>query len=273
MFTNICKIFADDTKVYNQSLNNNIVQKDLNSLQEWSDKWQLHFNNIKCKCLYSGKNNQENQYHLNDKSGIQVIGKCIKEKDLGITFDSTMKFDIHINSVINKGNKILGLIKRNFKYIDKHIFNSLYKALICSNLEYGQTIKRQSVTIENVQRRTTKLVASISKLPYKERLKYLNLHSLKYRRIRGDLIQIYKLIKDPNHSSNLIKLSDIKCTRGHNLKLYKETCKTDARKFSFPNRAINDWNSLHSNTVNATNINVFKKLLDEDLKNLLYEVD
>jgi len=43
--------------------------------------------------------------------------------------------------------------------------------------------------IEKIQKRATKLVISIRKLPYKERLQHLNLYSLKYRRLRGDMIR------------------------------------------------------------------------------------
>ena len=50
--------------------------------------------------------------------------------------------------------------------------------------------------IEKVQKRATKLVISLKKLPYKERLLQLNLHTLKYRRLRGDMIEVYKIIHD-----------------------------------------------------------------------------
>jgi len=48
--------------------------------------------------------------------------------------------------------------------------------------------------IEKVQKRATKLVVSLSNLPYKERLMLLNLHTLKYRRLRGDMIEVFKII-------------------------------------------------------------------------------
>ena len=39
-----CKIFADDTKLYNFSSKQIFLQIDSNSLKCWSDMWQLHFN-------------------------------------------------------------------------------------------------------------------------------------------------------------------------------------------------------------------------------------
>ena len=50
--------------------------------------------------------------------------------------------------------------------------------------------------IEKIQKRATKLVISLKKFPYKERLLQLNLHTLKYRRLRGDMIEVYKIIHD-----------------------------------------------------------------------------
>ena len=46
-----------------------------------------------------------------------------------------------------------------------------------------------------IQKRATKLVISLKKLSYKDRLMQLNLHTLKYRRLRGDMIEVYKIIR------------------------------------------------------------------------------
>ena len=47
--------------------------------------------------------------------------------------------------------------------------------------------------IENIQRRGTKLVQELVNINYTDRLKMLNLPTLKYRRKRGDLIQVFKI--------------------------------------------------------------------------------
>ena len=277
----MCHIFADDTKVYNTSDNREKLQKDLDNLKHWSETWQLYFNRSKCKCLYYGRNNPEEKYFFYSSNGPEPIGKGTEEKDLGVTFDPSLKFNKHINTVVNKANGTLGLIRRNFKFIDKDIFLKLYKALVRPHLEYGQTIwypylKKQSTALENVQRRATKLVTSIANLPYSKRLKILKLPSLKYRRIRGDLITVYNICKDSNfdkEESKLLKFSGTESTRGHDLKLFKESCKTDTRKFSFSQRVVSLWNALNTNTIHANNVNIFKKLLDENLVKYYYLYD
>ena len=71
---------------------------------------------------------------------------------------------------------MIGIIKRTFTYLDKEIFTNPYKALVQPHLEYGNVIwspylKRQSVTIQRVQRRAAKLVSNLKDLKYTERFK------------------------------------------------------------------------------------------------------
>ena len=77
--------------------------------------------------------------------------------------------------------------------MDSRTFVMLYKALVRPHVEYANSIwspykKGDIKAIEKVQKRPTKLVISLKTLPYKERLLQLNLHTLKYRRLRGDMI-------------------------------------------------------------------------------------
>ena len=48
--------------------------------------------------------------------------------------------------------------------------------------------------IENVQRRATKIIKNIKHLTYEERLRYLDLHTLVYRRSHGDMTETYKMV-------------------------------------------------------------------------------
>ena len=47
--------------------------------------------------------------------------------------------------------------------------------------------------LEQVHKRAIKLVIAVKHLKYEERLKQLNLPTLKYRRIRRDMIEVYKI--------------------------------------------------------------------------------
>ena len=169
-------------------------------------------------------------------------------------------------------------MKRNFKFLDEISLTKLYKALVRPHLEYAQSVwSPHFITdkkiIENVQRRATKLIPRLKNLSYEERLKELNLPSLEYRRLRGDLIQMYNLLSTLDISDNykyFFKLNSNDRTRGHNLKLVQQHCKLDLRKYSFSMRAITTWNKLDHKVVNAKNVNTFKNLLDSDLQHLKY---
>ena len=52
-------------------------------------------------------------------TGIQT---CNEEKDLGVIFDGSLQFDLHTHSAISKANRMIGILRRTFTYLDKDIF-------------------------------------------------------------------------------------------------------------------------------------------------------
>ena len=269
-----CKIFADDTKVFNISSKKDIVQKDIDILQKWTTKWDLHFNSNKCNVLHAGTKNECNSYVLN---GVDKINVCTEEKDLGVIFDNKLSFEAHIQSTIKKANSVLGIIKRAFSHLDKFSFVKLYKAMVRPILEYGNVIwaphlKRLSEEIERVQRRATKILPDLRKCPYEERMKLLKLPSLKYRRFRADMIQAFKIINQiDNLNPNNFYSFNTNNTRNNDTKLTIKYCSTNAKKFSFSYRTAKHWNKLTPQTRRANNLDHFKMLLDNDLSKLVKE--
>ena len=57
------------------------------------------------------------------------------------------------------------------------------------------------------------------------------------------------------------KIKEDSMTRGHKAVLVKPYCRLDKRKLPFSQRAINDWNQLSHDCVNASSVNMFKKKL------------
>jgi len=120
--------------------------------------------------------------------------------------------------------------------------------------------------IEKVQKRATKLVISLKKLPHKERLLQLNLHTftLKYRRLRRDLIEVYKIIHDMYDRSVALELPrNVSSTRGNKYKLQKHSFHYNFRKFSFAARVVNVWNSLPDHVVDVNSLKQFETRLDK----------
>jgi len=103
----------------------------------------------------------------------------------------------HCKEKINTAYSYLRIIKINFIRLDEDAFVMLYKSLVRSHLEYANLWNPHRLglikDLEKVQMCATKLVISIKNLTYKDRLKKLKLPTLKYRRIRGDMIEVYKI--------------------------------------------------------------------------------
>jgi len=104
--------------------------------------------------------------------------------------------------------------------------------LVRSHLEYANTVwspyKQYLIEkvekVEKVQKRATKLVHGCKHLPYTERLKYLKLPTLKYRRHRGDMIETYKIIHGLYDTAVSLSfmMSQVSHTRGNMYKLQKQ---------------------------------------------------
>ena len=277
-----CKIFADDTKIYNSTLNSHLLQNDLNELEDWTKKWNLYFNTEKCKVMHAGRNNPNKEYNMIKNDTVCTVTTCNSEKDLGVIFDKELTFNNHIQTCINKANQMIGLIKRTFINIDNNIFTKLYKALVRPHLEYGNVIwhpkyKYQSMAVERVQRRATKFVKGCKNMDYESRLMFLNLYSLKGRRIRGDLIEAYKIFNGLVDLSwhDLFETSQQSATRNSYGKIFIKRCNTNTRKNCFTNRVANYWNELPFEVKCAPSTNIFKNRLDNIPKflNIFMSVD
>ena len=191
------------------------------------------------------------------------------EKDLGIEIDSELNFSKHIASKVNKANSMCGLIRRTFSYIDNTTFKLLFTSLVRPHLEYGHSVwnpykKIDITTVENVQRRASKLVPGLKDLTYEDRLKTLKMPTLAYRRFRGDLIEMFKLTHQMYDSSVITGLLDFKdsSTRGHVFTLHRVHFNMDIRKYFFTNRIFEYWNCLPSHVVNSDTVICFEARLD-----------
>ena len=220
-------LFADDTKVFKGILEEgdcNILQHDLNSMYEWTANSLLKFHPDKCVFMRIGNSNIDKfNYTLNGHQ----LRESTEEKDIGVIIDSKLSFDKHISTKINKANRIMGLIRHTMEYLDKENFLMLYKSLVRPHLEYANPVwspylKKHITAIENVQRRATKRIPGFKNKPYEERLKELNLPTLAYRRYRGDMIELFKIIKgfyDENVTEGMIPMYESK-TRGRTEKIF-----------------------------------------------------
>ena len=91
-----------------------------------------------------------------------------------------------------------------------------------------------TLLLESVQHRATRIIPSLKKISYENRLKALDLTTLSERRQRGDMIQLYKIFNgiDKLETSKTIAVQQNQ-TRGHRFKYQKEITKKVHRENFF----------------------------------------
>ena len=208
--------------------------------------------------------------HISFKNNVIQLDTVNSVNDLGVIVDSNLAFKEHINSKVNRAFSMLGIIKRNFDNIGKDVFLSLYKSLVRCHLEYGHSVWNPHHIglireLESVQKRATKLVFACRKLSYSDRLRFLQLPTLRYRRLRGDMIEVYKIMHgmyDPVVCPELFRNFDNR-TRGNQLKLLHTRSNLDIRKYSFSCRVVSMWNLLPDYVILSGSLDLFKVNLDK----------
>lgn len=264
-------LFADDAKIYKilrTEADVAALRRDMERLDEWSKKWLLSFNVEKCKTMHIGYHNQQADYYLSQRQ----LQKTTQERDLGITVSASLKSSEHVSKIAAKANSRLGIIKRNFSVLSRDVLLPLYLSLVRPTLDYGAQawspyLLQDIRALERVQRRATKLVPELSHRPYEERCKHLGLQTLEDRRIRGDMIETYKLLHGfediPYTKFFTLNTNNL---RGHSLKLAKpDHCRTNLKGNWFAIRVVNNWNALPESVVTAPTIATFKARYDRHL--------
>ena len=264
--------FADDTKLTIPASNIEdtvILQNDLNKISNWAEKWLMTFNTKKCKIIHIGNKNINYDYTMYGET-LSVVSS---EKDLGVIVDNHFKGSEQCTGAVKRANSLLGLIARTFDFKNEKIIITLYRSLVRPHLEYCSPVwsphlRKYIDKLERVQRRATKMIPSLRQLPYEERLKRLKLTSLEDRRLRTDMLVLYKILNniDKIDYHDYLNLSN-SCTRGNEYKLKKRTTNCDTSKYWFFSRVIGAWNNLPAHIVNWNSVGAFTKRLDEYMKN------
>ena len=131
------ELFSDDAKMYTKLVKEENflnLRKDLKSVYHWSVKWGMTFNESKCNGLNVTSTRFKNPVLFNYNVNGDVLEIVNDIRDIGIIFDKTLSWNSHVNDIVTKSNKILGLIKWTHGYsasqkVKWHLYNSLVYAV------------------------------------------------------------------------------------------------------------------------------------------------
>lgn len=260
-------LFADDAKLF--SPNMTTLQDSLNQLSSWTKAFQLPLAPHKCYLLQIKKPSttcQSSSIFLNNIE-LQSTNHI---KDLGIIVSSNLKWDKHVNSVYSKASSRSYHIMKSFKTKNISTLIKLFNTYVRPLLEYNTPVwspylQKDIDKIERVQRYYSKQACrrcGISFVSYEDRLLQLEMHSLQYRRIRFDLIQVYKIIygfSDLNFDDYFVFRPCPYNTRGNTLKIDNvDKYKSSQWLNTFFGRAVKFWNVLPNEVAISTSLSIFK---------------
>jgi ribonuclease P/MRP protein subunit RPP40 len=267
------KLYADDVKLYytiKQPCDRRVLQNCLHRVHDWAQKWDLLFSYDKCMFLQIGYSDHSIVYKL----GNRIINLCDSVSDLGVTVHSSLKFSSHCASIAAKANIRAKLILKCFLSRSSCNLIRAFKVYVRPLLEYASVVwnpwlLKDINLIENVQRRFTRNVCIKCHLPvvsYDERLTFFNLDRLELRRLKIDLVEMFKIVHGYT-KCNVSNCFSFSCnnvcsgTRGHRFKLNIIRCNKNLFKYYFTNRIVHAWNSLPDRCLNTNLISTFKRNL------------
>ena len=237
----------------------------------------MKFNAKKCKVLHLGQNNLKLNYFMDESGSPKQLEDSTVERDLGVLISKDLKPTQQCLKAAQKANRVLGMIKRTFKRLDEETLKLLYCSYVRPQMEFciqawSPYYKKDIEILEKVQRRATKLVPRLKNNSYEERLDILNIYRLEQRRLRGDLIETFKILTSrENINSEIFFTRNPNHLRGNSAKLFQKRSRLLVRSNFFSQRVVKYWNALPNNVVEAPSILTFKKTIDEYWRNQTWD--
>ena len=275
--------FADDTKmarIVETEEEAKELQKDIDTLHEWATKWRMEFNIAKCKVMHVGRKNLKWQYEMGGEKLLAVE----EEKDLGVWTHQSLKPSMQCERAAKSGNMALGMILRGFHYRTMETLVPLYKTFVRPRLEFAVaawspwTAKDETV-LEDVQKRLIRSLSDCRGENYEEKVRKAGLTTLKERRRRGDMIEVYKTLRGMNRVEkkdwfDIRSGEEARPTRTNTVveeggerrrteTLYKPSANGEIRDNFFTVRVVRGWNELPEAVKEKKSLDSFKTAYDQ----------
>ena len=190
------------------------------------------------------------------------------QKHLGLFLDPKLSFDEHIQCILIKTRKIIGLIRKLQPIIPRAALLTIYKSFLRPHLDYGDVIYDRAFNesfqnkLESVQYNAALAITGAIRGSSREKLyQELGLESLKSRRWYRKLCLFFKLKKNkhPSYLFDMVpKVLSTRTTRNYNnISLFN--VKHEYFRNSFFPATVIEWNKLDNNIRNSESVSAFTK--------------
>ena len=274
--------FADDTKIariVECEEDARELQEDIDRMTAWATKWEMEFNVKKCKIIHIGKRNKRFTYKINENE-IEVTEE---EKDLGVMMTDDLKPTRQCEKAAANAHAALGMMNKAFHYRSKATLIPLYKTFVRTKMEFAVAAwnpwnEGDIALLENVQKRMIRMVSDVRGETYEEKLADAGLLSLKERRQRGDMIEVFKTMRGFNKVERrewfvIREEEEVRATRSNTTVtdgverrrpdvLFQTRAKKEIRKNFFTMRVVQPWNEIPDEIKNQKSVNAFKNSYD-----------
>jgi ribonuclease P/MRP protein subunit RPP40 len=156
----------------------------------------MSFNLGKCKVMHVGTHNPAYEYFM--RGGVR-LEETEEERDIGVAVAKNLKPSAQCSKAAGRASPVLGQLRRNFHYKDRYTFLRFYKQYVRPHLEFSAPawspwLQGDKDTLERVQEKAVKMVASLKGANYLEKCAELGLETLEKRREDQDLALVYKFV-------------------------------------------------------------------------------
>jgi len=274
------RLFADDCLMYRVvkkpkdkdkivETNQDNLQKDLDALSEWQNRWQLRFNPKKCYVMRITRSKTPacRSYFLNGVE-LQVVETSAY---LGVQLQNNLGWNAQVEYAAGKASRTLGMVKRNLRVDSVKLKTTAYNSLVRPVMEYGAAAwdphtQKNINKLEGIQRSAARFILrNYERTPgtVTGLLRQLEMETLEERRREMRLCMLFKILNDlvdvPH--SDLLTIAQQRTRGSHSLKFDTLRANTDTLKYSFYSRTIVDWNGLYEEVVTAQTLPSFKERL------------
>ena len=140
-----CLLYADDLKLFRAVTDvrdGELLQNDLDQLHSWSQSWQITLNPT--KCFHLRLSLKTKPLPVRFSIGGTQLSLVPSMRDLGVIIDSKLNFSDHVDFIVKRGNRALGLLIRSLQGVrggySKGGVIAAYYANVRSILEYGSVV-------------------------------------------------------------------------------------------------------------------------------------